>query len=203
MRLNQTLFILLLLGISLISCKKETPYITSIPERNHRTLKDSIHNSWDSIIIAVAKDITHNLNGQWTIDSIEIEFQDSYGNSQAGIHSDTTIVNFGLINFGKWKLLSAGYPDSSSYENEAELIYHNKIFPIRFTYLIHVPGESEVFSYIGIALFQGNNNWDTADGWFVSNLGILDNIQIVKVNQHEYYFKGLNRGIKRMILRKM
>ncbi len=203
MRLNQKLIILLLFGISFMTCRKETPEITSNQEDDSEILRDSVLNSWESKMIAVANDIIHNLSGQWAIDSIEIEFRDSYGNSQTGIHSDTTIVNFGQINFGEWELLSTGYPDSTSYENGAELIYENEIFPIKFTYLIHTPGKSEVFSFIDWVLIQGNNNWDTTEGWYLYNVGIFDNIQIVKLSQDEYYFKGLNQGIKKMKLRRI
>ena len=60
-----------------------------------------------------------------------------------------------------------------------------------------------MFSFLDMVIIQGNNNWDTTDGWFIKNVGVLDNIEIIKLNHDEYYFLGINSGIKKMKLRRI
>jgi len=165
-------------------------------------IRDSLLNAWDSMMIAHANDLVHTLVGHWSIDTVEIQYKNSYGNKQAGIYSDTVIVNFGQINFGKWELLTGSYEDSTSYKNSAELIYNNKIFPVRFNYLLHNPGTDEIYSFLDIKNLQEDDCWDTKDGLFLYYSGLFDNIQIVKINQKEYYFKGINHGVKKVKLSK-
>lgn len=201
MKLIQKLILLIFIVTSLVNCQKEDE---AMPDQtfDFEAYQDSLLNAWDAIMIASANDIISNLNGQWAIDSVEIIFQDNYEHAQAGIQSDTVLTNLGQINFGTWGLLSAGSPDNTNYNNEAELIYESQTLPIRFSYLIHSPGESKVFSFIERVL-EGNNGWNTTEGLFIQNVGIPDNIEIIKLNQNEYYFKGLNQGVKQMKLRRM
>lgn len=200
MRTYALWMIFLLVGISLGSCERENPEIEVTQEE---TLNDSIQNAWYLAMVETANDLTQTLNGQWAIDSVEIEFRNTPTNAQAGILADTVLVDFGQVNFGLWQPVNSVYPEATSYSNESTLIFGNEVLTVQFDYFLHLPGEDIVFSFLSKVVRQENSTWDTPEGKLLCNLGILDNIEIVKLNENEFHLIGLNQGVRRIKLRRL
>jgi hypothetical protein len=161
---------------------------------------DSINRLNDSLRIVLRNDVIENLKGDWVIDSLEIQFQNSYNQKQAGISSDTTFLNFGEITFGSWTLTQTD-SDSTNFMNECKLLFNNKEYPISFDYLLYIPINYFIYSYTRDR-YENADDWNSSDTWFLKNVGILDNMQIQKINEDEFRLIGINRGVKNMKLRR-
>ena len=67
---------------------------------------------------------------------------------------------------------------------------------------IKEPEKSKLYSFIYAGAMpdgveKQSNPWDLA------NYSVLDNVEIVKINDNEYYLRGLNRGMEKMKLRRI
>lgn len=184
------------------NCQKEAVDVELDDRSKYELYRDSILQAWDSITVKLRDEIVHNLTGEWAIDTLVIEYQNTYSHAQLGIRFDTILTDFGTLEFGQWTLQDNGFSDSSSFENVAELIYNDIPFTIQFDYLLYVPGESEVFSFVDREIKAGHN-WDTTEGRRLDYLGMFDNVEIVHINPTEFYLRGLNRGIRKLKLRKI
>lgn len=184
------------------SCQKQAMDMELDDRTKYEIYRDSILQSWDSITVQLRDEIINNLTGKWAIDTLAIEYQNTYSHRQLGIQFDTLLTDFGTLDFGLWMFQDNGFPDSSSFENMAELIYKDTLFTIKFEYLLYVPGQSEVFSFLEWVAEEGHH-WDTTTGRRLDYLGLFDNVQIVYVSPTEFYLRGLNRGIRKLKLRKI
>ena len=189
--------LILMLVLSMIACQKNDDNPATDPGFDIKAHNDSLRQKLDSITISLRNDIIDNLNGKWVIDSMEIEFRNTHANSEAGINSDTIFTDFGEIDFGDWTLLLTS-GDSTSFENKASLIFEGHEYPLSFDYLIYLPGEpGAVYSFL-TENAEGLDEWTTDDGWFIRHVGLLDNVQLQKINNDEFYLIGLNKGMKKM-----
>ena len=184
------------------SCQKQAMDIELDDRTKYEIYRDSILQSWDSITVQLRDEIINNLTGKWAIDTLAIEYQNTYSHRQLGIQFDTLLTDFGTLDFGLWMFQDNGFSDSSSFENMAELIYNDTLFTIKFDYLLYVPGQAEVFSFLDKEVKAGHH-WDTTTGRRLDYLGLFDNVQIVYVSPTEFYLRGLNRGIRKLKLRKI
>lgn len=151
---------------------------------------------------SLALDVTKNLIGSWWIDTLEIEINYSH----PYFRSDTTLIKFGEINFNSWQPVKPG-SDSYSYMCNVILWHDRKYYPIRFEYLmasanLKEPDKSKLYSFIYPDAFPEGMTAQT-NPFDLQNYSILDNVEIIKINDREYYLRGLNRGMKKMKLRKM
>ncbi len=146
--------------------------------------------------------LIYDLKGKWNIDSITIDFEDSSYQKEAGINKDTVIYDFGEFTFVNWEL-ELLHKDSTNYEAEIELVFQNNVFPLKFDYLIHnylldSSEELNVNSAIHWNLDAENENWKLEDARYLDNLGLIDNVEIIRVNENKYYLVGINRGLQRI-----
>ena len=195
--LSTILSFILFISIITISCQQENSVVPNNPSFDIQRHNDSLYQAWDSIRHVLRDDIINDLHGKWTIDSLEIKFENSYANEQTGIQSDTTFIGFGEIEFGTWESVHISDRDDTNFKNKATLHFKGQAYTITFDYLLYNTDKKVVFSFIS-NFFETGDNWGNSDGWFLRNIGILDNVEIKKINNDEYNFTGLDSGLKKM-----
>lgn len=158
-----------------------------------------VREKYDEIEKLPVSDVRKNLVNTWWIDTLEIEIKYSH----PYFRSHTTLVKFGELIFNSWRPI---HPDitSNSLQCEAIVKHNNLYYPIRFEYLMGAPNlkepeKSKLFSFI----YPGSGSEQSANSWDLQNYSIIDNVEIIRINDNEYYLVGLNRGMKRMKIRRM
>jgi len=144
--------------------------------------------------------LIENLVGDWNIDSISINYVGSFDQMEAGINSDTTILNFGTFSFPEWEL-HAHSLDSLNYYNHGFIEYKNDKYPVRFSYLLYNVTRKVTYSFLEQRITD-QNEWITFGFDPIRGLGLIDNIEITFINDEKFHIKGLNRNMELMVITK-
>ncbi len=162
--------------------------------------QDSVRQLHDSLKFVLRNEIIENLKGEWIVDTLEIDFNNSYYQRQAGISADTTFLNFGEIVFTDW-IINQTDNDSTDFKNQCTLAFKGQDFPMSFDYLFYIPLDYKVFSYTREQI-ETPQDWLGSNADFLKNIGILDNFQVQRISDDEFKLTGLNKGIKNLKLKR-
>lgn len=153
------------------------------------------------IEMEMADEVKKNLVGTWTIDTLNFEV-----GYYPYFETDTTLVKFGELNFASWENID---PYTNPYYNWCEIIlrHEDTYYPIRLEYLllrvnVEEPEKSNMYSLLYPSAFPEGVTYES-NPFDLNVFGIIDNVEIIKINDDEYVFRGLNRGMKRMKIKRI
>ncbi len=139
------------------------------------------------------------LPGEWDISEISLLALGSTYTNAAGIFRDTTIRDFGTIEFGEF-YQDTIFTDFETFSSDVIFRYQDYILDSSIEQLFSFPGGLQIY-------FRDNSrsseDWDTKFGEFMENIFLFrDNHELVVIKDTKIEIYGTGRAVEKAVLRR-
>lgn len=157
---------------------------------------------FDKAAVQIMDTLSSELIGKWNLEKIEFDLK--YINYEGSVKTDTIFTDFAVLEIRSISRdLDPRHPTC-----EGQLIYQDQYWPVRFR-LLSSPGRMvektgpHAFTLIEWNFPVGSREWKP-DEMFIKNFGLEGENYSIELNKDgSMTWKGLNRDIKEIVLKKI